>query len=116
MPTITTHDPFDFVVGMTWELSGPMQDADGNPLVLTGAQIAWRLESLDGLTRILEVTMGAGITITNVPTATILVQVSTIQTAAIPPGTYKDWLIVTLLDGRRLPEWTGVIRAAAAPL
>jgi hypothetical protein len=116
MPTTTVHDPFDFVCGMTWEMSGPLEDADGNPLNLTGAQIAWRLESLDGLARILELTLGAGITVASVPLATILVQASTVQTAAVPPGTYKDWLIVTLLDGRRLPEWTGVIRAAAAPV
>jgi hypothetical protein len=111
----TTHDPLDFICGDSWPLAGPLEDADCNPLVLVGASISWRLDSIDGLTNYLALSVGSGIQIVSNTTAMILVTVSAAQTANLAPGNYKDSLRVTLADGSVFTEWTGYIRAAANP-
>jgi hypothetical protein len=114
-PPVTVHDPIDFVCGDNWEISGSLQDASGNPLSLTGATIQWKLDSIDGATNFLTLAIGSGISITDLPSATIFVNATSAQTAALASGNYRDWLSVKLADGSVLTEWTGVIRAAPLP-
>lgn len=113
----TTHDPETFVCGDNWQLTGPLQDASGNPLNLTGATIQWKLDSLDGTQNILTLDNAetGGITVITPSAATVLVNVLKTQSAAVAAGTYKDWLRVTLSDGTVFTEWTGIIRATANP-
>lgn len=111
----TIHDPEDRICGDTWEFVGLLEDADGVPLVLTGASISWRLDSVDGTTNFLHLTLGSGIAVVDAPTAEILVTASAGQTGGLAPGNYKDSLRVTLADGTVFTEWQGFIRAAASP-
>lgn len=111
----TTHDPIDFVCGDTWALNGLLQDANGAALNLIGATMTWKIDNVLGGSNILTLSLGAGITVTDVPTASILVKATPVQTLAIPPGTYQDWLRITLADGTVFTEWTGIIRAAPNP-
>jgi hypothetical protein len=113
----TTHDPINFICGDTWQLTGPLQDASGNALNLTGATITWKLDGQDGLANLLTLDNAGsgGVSVVNPSTATILVNVSKVQSAALQAGTYKDWLRVTLADGTQLTEWTGIIKATAQP-
>jgi hypothetical protein len=108
------HDPIDEFCGASWEYSGPLQDADEQPLPLTGASITWSLVNLYG-SNVLTLSLSAGITVIDLANATILVNVTAAQTAAIAPGSYKDVLVATLADGTVLAEWTGVIRASPLP-
>jgi hypothetical protein len=109
------HDPFDLVAGRDWEFSGPLTDADCNPLPLTGAQIVWRLDSLDGTQNFLKISLNAGITITNMACSEIQVAAAAAITAAVPAGPYRDWLTVTLQSGQILDLWSGIIRVAPQP-
>jgi hypothetical protein len=113
----TTHHPINEICGATWEYTGPLEDARGCPLNLTGATIQWRLDSADGIANVAacDNAIVGGIQIIDASCALILVTVPASVTAAIAPGNYIDWLIVTLADGSVLYEWTGVIRAAAKP-
>lgn len=113
----TTHDPISEICGATWEYVGPLEDARGCPLNLTGATVRWRLDSADGTANIAACDNASvgGIRILDAACAMILVTVPASVTAAIAPGHYVDWLIVTLADNSVLYEWTGVIRAAAQP-
>jgi hypothetical protein len=112
---MTVHDPITVLCGTNWEFSGPLQDARGDPLNLSGASIVWKLDSVDGSTRIVTLSLNSGIQIVSAPTSTILVKAPASQTAGIAAGTYRDWLIVTLASGDVLPGWTGIIRAIASP-
>lgn len=111
----TIHDPLDYICGDTWELTGPLQDADCDSLDLTGAAVAWRLDSIDAGTNYIALALGSGIVITDMPSATILVTVPASSTAALAAGNYRDSLRVTLADGTVFTEWSGIIRAAANP-
>lgn len=111
---MTVHDPIDFVCGDSWDLTGPLNDAAGLPMPMVGASVLWILERPDG-TNVLTCSLTAGISILNVALATILIRVTPQQSAIIPPGNYRDWLRITLADGRVFTEWTGTIRAAPNP-
>jgi hypothetical protein len=114
-PMTTIHDPINFVCGDDWQLTGPLNDALGNPLNLVGAAISWKLDSIDGLTNFLTLGIGNGITVISEPLATIIVDASAAQTAALSAGSYRDWLRVTLASGAVMTEWSGVIIAGANP-
>lgn len=114
-PAAAIHDPEDVVASRSWEFGGPLLDFNGDPLPLTNAAIVWKLDSLDGGTNLLTLTLGAGITIVDLPSATILVDAAAAQTTSVPPGVYRDWLTATLSDGSVLDCWSGVIRVSAAP-
>jgi hypothetical protein len=113
----TIHDPLDLVCGATWSFAGRLRDACDKPLDLTGASISWRLDSLDGTENIVALSFesSGGISVIDLAQADILVTPSSEETIRVPPGIYRDWLWVTLADGTMFPEWTGIIRAAAAP-
>jgi hypothetical protein len=111
----TIHDPIDQVASRDWEFTGLLLDYDCNPLPLTDAQIAWRLDTLDGVTNLLVVSLANGVSVTNFATGEILVDVPAAQTATVPAGSYRDWLTVTLATGQVLDEWSGIIRVTAAP-
>lgn len=108
------HDPYDFICGTSWQEQGPLLDAFNNPIPLTGATIQWRLDSIDGATNFITLNLGAGITITDSPSSTILVDANKTQTN-LPPGLYRDILVLTLANGDPLPMWGGIIRASANP-
>jgi hypothetical protein len=116
-PMATVHDPEEFVCGDNWQLTGPLLDAAGTALNLTGATITWKLDSLDGLTNVLTLdnASNGGVSIVDPVSATILVNVAPARSTDVAPGTYKDWMRVRLADGTELTEWTGVIRAARKP-
>jgi hypothetical protein len=113
----TIHDPLDFVAGDTWTIDGALTDVGGNPLVLAGASIEWRLDSIDATKNILAMynDTNGGIQILYSAGGSILITVPAAQTATVPAGNYSDWLRVTLADGTTLTEWTGVIRVAPNP-
>jgi len=113
---MTVHDPISLLCGDTWEFLGPMNDSSGNPLNLAGASITWKLDKPDNSQNMLTLSLGSGIAITDLPSATILVTVTPTQTLAIAPSSYLDAIIVTLATGEVFTEWSGVIRAGAAPL
>jgi hypothetical protein len=110
----TTHDPIDFVCGDTWALNGLLQDAAGAAINLVGATMTWKLDDLLGVNK-LTLSLGSGITVTDFPTAAVLIKATPTQTVALLPGSYQDWLRVTLADGTVFTEWTGIIRAAPNP-
>lgn len=112
---LTVHDPIDFLCGDNWEFTGPLLDANGVALNLTGATIAWRLDLPDGSSSLATFYVGGGIEIADMPSATIFVSIPSGWTSTVPPGTYRDWLTVTLASGAVLTEWTGIIRANARP-
>lgn len=95
----TTHALFVERAGDTWEFTGPLNDNSGNPLPLTGATITWKLDSLDLTTNYLTLTLGFGITVTDLTTATVQYGPTEAQTAGLIPGTYYDTLSVTLSSG-----------------
>lgn len=109
-----THDPIDFLCNTDWQMTGPLLDANGLPLSLTGATINWRLDSLDGATNYITLSVGSGITIVDQASSTILVDASAAQTNAIVPGVYRDYCFVTI-GSSILPMWTGIIRAGSKP-
>jgi hypothetical protein len=111
----TVHDPLDFFCGDSWEFPGILQDETGVALPLVGASITWRLDSVDAAINYLALSLGNGISVLNATTGAILVTVSPAQSGNITPGTYKDFLRVTLAEGDVFTEWTGIIRAAANP-
>lgn len=111
----TIHDPEDRVAGRSWEFSGPLLDLNDNPLPLTGAAITWRLDSVDGTSSFIELSIGSGITVIDPEAATILVNATPSDTGSVPTGVYRDWLTVTLDDGTVLDEWSGIIRVTSAP-
>lgn len=98
---MSTIHPLEVVrSGDTWEFTGPLNENDGvTPLPLTGASITWKVDSLDGKTNFITCTLGSGITVTNLATATVQYQASATQTAPLKPGTYYDTLSVTLSAG-----------------
>jgi len=119
----TVHDPLPFICGDTWKIAGPLTDeVTGLPLSLTGARLQWLLDGVDvygNPVRLIELDNGTngGVVITDMPSASILVTVPKAQTLALSPGgLLTDYLRVTLLDGSLLTCWTGVIRAAPAPV
>ena len=115
-PMTAVHDPLDLVCGDDWEFAGRLEDAFRRPINLIGVlSISWRLDSLDGSQNFLAISLGSGITVTNLVCAEILVDVPSAETTALAPGIYRDYLRVTLADGSVLTEWTGIIRVCAAP-
>ena len=114
----TTHDPIDFICGDRWSITGSLGDQDGNPLNMsTVLDIIWKLDSLDNTKNALTLSFSeGGINILDEVNAIIEVAPSAAQTLALPPGTYLDWLQVSVNDGTGpYTEWTGAIRAAPAP-
>ena len=109
------HDPQFFVCGDTWEMTGPLQDANGVPFNLAGASISWKLDSIDGATNFLSLAVGSGIQVLDLTSATVLVTVSATQSESLTPGTYRDSLRVTLADGAKFTEWVGAITATVDP-
>lgn len=105
------HNLMVFRCGDNWSFSGPLNDANGNPLSLTNATITWKLESLDGKTTYITLSLGSGITITNAATATVLYGPNSTQTAALTPGTYYDSLHVVLSDGETYTVVEGLVNA-----
>lgn len=112
--TMNTHEPLDFLCGMDWQLGGPQLNADGTPLGLNGATVQWKLDSLDGGTNYITLTDSSGITV-NLTTSSVSIDVPGATTAGISPGAYRDYLIVTLPTGQKIPMWTGIVRAGAQP-
>lgn len=109
------HEPLEFLCGTDWQLGGPLQDANNAPLNLSGASITWKLDSLDGGTNFITCDLNSGIVVVDATTSTIVVTAPNARTLALSPGAYRDYLIVTLPGGQKLPMWTGIIRAGAAP-
>jgi hypothetical protein len=116
-PMTTVHDPVEFICGDNWQITGPLQDAYGNPLNLTGATIVWKLDTVDSLANLITLDNGAngGVSVVTLTTATILVNVPAQKTGALQAGMYRDYLRVVLSDGTPLTEWTGIIKADARP-
>jgi hypothetical protein len=112
-----THDPQSFVSGDNWQLTGPLLDVSGNPINLAGATLQWKLDSVDGFENVLLLDSASrgGITITDLPSATVLVDVTAAQSAAVSAGTYRDWLRITFTNGTVYTAWAGVIRVSAKP-
>lgn len=108
------HNLMVFRCGDNWSFTGPLNDASGNPLPLTNATITWKLDSLDGKTTYITLTLNAGITITNMATATVLYGPSAAQTSALSPGSYYDSLHVVLADGETYTVVEGLINALPA--
>lgn len=111
---MNVHEPLDFICGMDWQLGGPQLNADGTPLGLSGATIQWKLDSVDGGTNFVTLTDGNGISV-DLAASSVSIDVPAAETAALSPGTYRDYLIVTLQTGPKIPMWTGIIRAGAQP-
>lgn len=105
------HSLMAFRCGDNWVFSGPLNDANGNPLPLTNATITWKLDSLDGKTTFITLSLNAGILITNLTTASVLYGPSATQTSALIPGTYYDSLHVVLADGETYTVVEGIINA-----
>src|SRR5690348_14435128 len=108
------HSIFAMRCGDTWQFSGPLNDADGNPLSLVGATLTWKLDSIDGKTNYITLTLNNGIEITNSSTATVQYGPSVAQTSPLIPGTYYDTLQVTLQDGETYTMVEGYINALPA--
>ena len=113
----TVHDPENFICGDNWQIVGPLLDGTGAPLNLTGATIQWKLDTADGLANVLTLDNAGngGVVVVEPSTATILVNVTAARSRDIAPGTYRDWLRVTLANGAVFTEWTGIIRADLNP-
>lgn len=106
------HPLMVFRCGDNWTFSGPLNDAQGNPLDLSGATITWKLDNPSGeATNLTPLTLGAGIQIINENTATVLYGPSAAQTATLSPGTYYDCLKVVLSDGETYTTVEGPINA-----
>lgn len=106
------HNLMVFRCGDNWSFTGPLNDASGNPLPLTNAQsITWHLNSLDGKTNYLTLSLGGGVQVTNETTATVLYGPSAAQTTPLVPGTYYDALKVVLQDGEAYTLVEGLINA-----
>lgn len=97
--------------GDTWSFSGPLDDGAGNPLPLQNASITWKLKSLDGKTTYITLTQGGGISITNLGQAVVLYGPTAVQTSALQPGTYYDFLDIVLNDGSSFTLIEGLINA-----
>jgi len=113
----TLHDPIYFVAGDTWKIAGQLLDANGVPFdIATATSIEWLLNSVDGTFNHLrcDLTSDGGITIVNAAEGRILVMVDEVDTAAIPPGIYKDWCRI-VSAGDTFTEWNGFIRVAPNP-
>lgn len=100
--------------GDQWLFAGPVNDAAGNALNLTGASISWKLDSVDGKTNYLTLTVGSGVTITTNNPGAVAYGPTKVQTAALTAGTYYDYLIVTLADGTTYTVIEGLINALPA--
>lgn len=114
----TTHAPFTLRCGDNWEFTGPLNDNNGNPLPLSGASITWKLDSLDGTKNFITLTLGSGITITTLATATVSYGPSAAQTAVLQPGTYYDYVVVTLSGANGGGTFTvieGIINGSPVP-
>src|SRR5215469_2475870 len=105
------HPLFTLRCGDTWAFSGPLTDANGNALSLTGAQIIWKLDSLDSKTNYITLTLGSGVQVVNSTTATVLYEATPLQTSALVPATYYDSLRVILQDGESYTMVEGLINA-----
>lgn len=110
----TVHNLMVFRCGDNWTFSGPLNDANGKPLPLTNATITWRLDSLDGKTTYITLSLNSGITVSDLPSATVLYGPSALQTSALSPGTYYDSLHVVLADGETYTVVEGLINALPA--
>jgi hypothetical protein len=107
------HDPCAFRVGDTWPIAGLLFYADGTPFNLgAGATVAWELKSCgrdEDSVVVLSFALGTGITVTNAA-GQILITVTPLQSAAIPPGEYVDWLRAADPAGLVSTQWTGTIK------
>jgi len=106
-----THVLVEFYAGDLWPIDGTLYDSDGvTPLDLTGSPtIEWTIGRADG-SRLLTLTLGAGITITNVPNAQIRIQVTGAQSALVPAGLFTDQLKAVTSAGVPTTQWEGPIR------
>ncbi|HEU0115322.1 MAG TPA: hypothetical protein VFQ80_11625 [Thermomicrobiales bacterium] len=93
-----THPDFLQYIGSTWEFDASLHDAACQPLDVTDADIAWRLyNSQGGL--VLELGIGAGITVTNAVGGLCKITVTAEQSKALSQGSYRDEIVVTLPNG-----------------
>lgn len=115
MTAITTHEAIEVVCGDTWEINGTIEDEDGVPMSLAGVGINWKLDSFDGNTNLLDLSVGSGIAVVDVSSGQILITVPKEDSALVTPGIYYDWLRITLDDGSAYTEWTGIIHAIGNP-
>lgn len=111
----TIHSQLNFYCGDSWVITGVLDDDDDHPLDLTGASIDWKLSSYDGLTDVISLSLGSGITVVDGPTATVKIEAPPEQTITILPDTYIDSITVTLANNQVFTEWVGVIIADRKP-
>ena len=107
-----THAQVEFIRGDTWDILGTLFDSDGvTPLDLNGSPvIEWTIATADG-SFTLTLTLGAGITITSVPLAQILIRVSPTQSRTVPVGVHTDQCkVVVSATGFQTTQWEGSIK------
>jgi hypothetical protein len=114
MSAITTHELLEYVCGDQWEIDALCEDAQGNPLDLTGAAMEWRLDDARGRGNLLKLTIGAGITVTDAVKGLARILVTAAQSAALRPDTYRDQLVVTPQASVAMTQWIGPVRAVRA--
>lgn len=111
MNPVNVHDPVEYTQGDTWKFEVDCTDENGLPLDLTNVQsIVWKLDSLDGLTNYITLTLTASadgqITVPD-NMGKVLGKALPVKTAAIVPGDYRDSLVVTLANGDVTTQSTG---------
>lgn len=113
----TVHDPFAFTCGTDWIIPGVANDINGQPLNLTGATVEWFLDDLANSQRFLYLTQADGVLVDPGAAGTFTVNASGGRNVNIPPGDYKDTLIVTLANGGGVSvQWVGAITALKKPV
>ena len=114
------HPLVAFPAGDTFPINGCCNDAAGDPLDLTDAQlIEWKLETVPPPCArgevpatpevVLDLTLGDGIAVTNAPLGQIVITIRAAQSAALEPGRYRDQLRVTTAAGLVSTQWVGFI-------
>jgi len=93
------HPDFLQYSGSTWEFDAALHDADGNPLDLTAAQIAWRLYDVRGAVKIELTLAGGGIVLVNALGGLCKITATAEQTKVLAPGAYRDEVVVTMPSG-----------------
>jgi hypothetical protein len=110
---LVVHDPWRFYCGDTWRIPFTCVDPTGAPLDLTGFtgdQVEWKLDTYDPA-NVFTKDLDDGIDVVDATAGTVLVTITSDESAALPPDYYRDQLWTTLDDGSIMTQSSGRIEA-----
>lgn len=112
--TVMTHDAYRVQAGDDWAIGGLLQNLDGSPLDLTGADVRWILIGPDGAPALTPDQYTVDIEYP--PTAgQIIITVPAAATYGLLPARYMDALKVVAVNGRQATLWEGFFDVQANP-